>query len=242
MSEAADVAERLAEILGHRFARPELLVEALTHPSAAQRRKARQGPGWHNYERLEFLGDRVLGLVIAELLWRRFPDEPEGDLTRRHTGLVRREALAEVAGEAGLGDHAIIAGGDDTAAMRRRTNLLGDLCEAVIAALYLDGGHEAAARFIRRYWEARVANTPDPPKDPKTQLQEIAQAHGGGLPRYRIAASEGPPHRRVFTAEVAVGAWDPAQGQGRSKRAAEVEAARALLERIAGAAAEPVTA
>jgi ribonuclease-3 len=242
MTEAAEVSERLAETLGHRFARPELLVEALTHPSAAQRRKSRKSEGWHNYERLEFLGDRVLGLVIAELLWRRFPEEPEGDLTRRHTNLVRRETLAEVAAAAGLGEHVIIAGGDDAAAMRRRANLLGDLCEAVIAALYLDGGHEAAARFIRRYWEARVASTPEPPKDPKTQLQEIAQARGGALPSYRIAAAEGPPHHRVFTAEVTVGDWAPAQGRGRSKRAAEVEAARSLLARIAVPAAVEVTA
>jgi ribonuclease-3 len=234
MSEAAEVSERLADTLGHRFRRPELLVEALTHPSAAHRRK--KAPGWHNYERLEFLGDRILGLVIAELLWHRFPDEPEGALTRRHTSLVRRETLAEVAAEAGLGEHAIISGGDDAEAMRRRANLLGDLCEAIIAALYLDGGIAAASAFIRRHWEGRLDHARQPPKDPKTELQEIAQAQGGALPRYRTVAAEGPAHRRVFTVEVAVAGWDPATGEGRSKRAAEVEAARSLLERIAGAA------
>jgi ribonuclease-3 len=236
-----EVSSRLAATLGHRFTRPELLVEALTHPSAAQRRRSKHH-GWHNYERLEFLGDRVLGLVIAELLWRRFPDEPEGDLTRRHTSLVRRETLAEVAAEARLGEHVIIAGGDDVSAMRRRANLLADLCEAIIAALYLDGGLEAAARFIRRHWEERVDRTEKPPKDPKTALQELAQAKGGGLPRYRVVASEGPPHHRVFTAEVAVDGWDPATGQGRSKRAAEIEAARALLGRISGKVAEEIDA
>jgi ribonuclease-3 len=236
-----EVSERLADTLGHRFSRPELLVEALTHPSAAQHRRSKHH-GWHNYERLEFLGDRVLGLVIAELLWRRFPDEPEGDLSRRHTSLVRRETLADVAAEAGLGQHAIVAGGDEIAAMRQRANLLSDLCEAIIAALYLDGGIEAAARFIRRHWEERVDRTEKPPKDPKTALQELAQAAGGGLPHYRMVATEGPPHHRVFTAEVAVEGWEPATGQGPSKRAAEIEAARSLLHRIGGKVAEEADA
>jgi ribonuclease III len=228
----ADLSETLSVVLGHRFNRQELLVEALTHPSAIQRRHGQKQSGV-SYQRLEFLGDRVLGLVIAELLWHRFPEEPEGDLTRRLTHLVRREALAEVAAAAGLGQYAIVSGGEEAEAMRGNANLLADLAEALIGALYLDGGLDAAASFIRRHWAALLERSATPPRDPKTALQEWAQASGGRLPRYRTVAIEGPAHRRVFTAEVSVDGVSPEIGQGSSKRAAEIAAARALLDRVA---------
>ena len=217
----------LAERLGHRFAEPRLLAEALTHVSAAGGRAGRP----RGYERLEFLGDRVLGLVVAEMLWRRFPDEAEGPLTRRLTHLVRRETLIEVAREVGLGPHITAAGGEDVAAGRAGGGLLADVCEAVIAALYLDGGLAAAQSFIGRYWEARLAAA-EPPRDPKTGLQEWAQARGRPLPVYTTDKVEGPPHRRRFTVSVAVEGAGPASGSGTSRRAAEVEAAALLLARL----------
>ena len=141
---AAKAPADLAATLGHSFARIELLTEALTHPSAGRRR----GAGRRGYERLEFLGDRVLGLVVAELLWRRFATEAEGELARRHTQLVRREALAEVAKALELGFYLIVSPGEDAAGVRDNPRVLADACEAVIAALYLDGGLPAAARVV----------------------------------------------------------------------------------------------
>ena len=232
MSEAARVADGLSETLGHRFARPALLTEALTHASAVSRQRGRGGSG-QGYERLEFLGDRVLGLVVAELLWRRFPDEAEGALTRRHTQLVRREALAQVARSIDLGRHLILSPGEDVARTREVAGVLGDACEAVIAALYLDGGLVAAERFIHRYWARLVEADATPPRDPKTALQEWAQARGYALPRYDTLNIEGPAHERRFTVSVTVAALAPEAAAGTSKRAAEVAAAAALLARIA---------
>jgi ribonuclease-3 len=215
----------LAQILGHEFTQEELLREALTHPSAVRRR----GGSRRAYERLEFLGDRVLGLVVAELLWRRFPDEAEGELTRRHTHLVRREALAEVAVAVGLGTQLLVSAGEDAAGVRKNPSVLADVCEAVIAALFLDGGLDVAARFVERWWGARMAPIGAPPRDPKTALQEWAQARGLPLPSYKTVATEGPAHRRRFTVTVQVEGLPPATAMGSSKRAAETAAAAAAL-------------
>jgi len=225
MPDAAATLAPLIEALDHQFTRVELLIEALTHPSAVRRRGiARRG-----YERLEFLGDRVLGLIVAELLWRRFPNEAEGELTRRHTHLVRREALAEVAQAVGLGPRLIVSAGEDAAGVRENPSVLADVCEAVIAALYLDGGLAAARRFVEQRWEARLSALGAPPRDPKTALQEWAQARGLPLPAYRTVATEGPAHRRKFTITVAVEGLAPATATGSSKRAAETAAAAAAL-------------
>jgi ribonuclease III len=217
----------LFEILGHRFADPQLLAEALTHPSA----HARRGPR-HSYERLEFLGDRVLGLVVAELLWRRFPDEAEGELTRRHTGLVRRESLVQVARTLGLGAFVILSPGEAQAGARDNASVLADTCEAVIAALYLDGGLEAARGFVHRCWEPLLQGTTEPPRDPKTTLQEWAQGRGRGLPVYETIDVTGPAHKRVFTVSARVEGVEPATASGSSKRAAETAAAAELIERL----------
>ena len=225
MPDRADPLRDLAKALGHRFARPELLAEALIHPSATQRR----GRGAHGYERLEFLGDRVLGVIVAELLWRRFPDADEGELTRRHVSLVRRETLTEVATSLGLGAH-LNAAGDD--AMRANPGVLADLCEAVIAALYIDGGLEAARRFVERNWGGRLDTQAQPPSDPKTALQEWAQARGLKLPVYRTVDTQGPSHKRRFTVSVSVQGLPEATASGNSKRAAEVAAAASALARI----------
>lgn len=215
----------LEDSLGHHFATRDLLLEALTHPSAVRRRGiARRG-----YERLEFLGDRVLGLIVAELLWRRFPTEAEGELTRRHTHLVRRDALAEVAEAVGLGAQIIVSPGEDAAGVRENKSVLADVCEAVIAALYLDGGLIAARRFVENRWETRLSSLGEPPRDPKTTLQEWVQARGLPLPAYRTVATEGPAHRRRFTVTVNVEGLNPATASGSSKRAAETAAAAAAL-------------
>lgn len=225
MDDQVATSASFAAALGHEFTRRELLTEALTHPSAARRRgSARRG-----YERLEFLGDRVLGLIIAEMLWRRFPNEAEGELTRRQTDLVRRETLVEVARAIGLGSRLIVSAGENAAGVRDNPSVLADVCEAVVAALYLDGGLTAAANFVARWWEPRLAAAFMPPRDPKTTLQEWAQARGLPLPIYETIATEGPAHRRRFTITVIVSGLPPATATGSSKRAAETAAAAMAL-------------
>jgi len=228
-------AEDLAQFIGHEFARRELLQEALTHPSAlvAERRRGRRrNPAPRGYERLEFLGDRVLGLVIADLLWRRFEGEPEGDLTRRHTHLVRRESLARVAEAVGLGRHLVLSPAEAAAGAVGNPGILADACEALIAAIYLDGGFAAASAFVRRFWAALVEEMEEPPRDPKTALQEWAQARGLTLPVYELVATSGPDHAPLFTVAASVAGGDRATAIGSSKRLAESRAAATLLERL----------
>jgi ribonuclease-3 len=225
MADRGDPPGDLAKSLGHRFAKPELLALALIHPSATKR----QGRDPHGYERLEFLGDRVLGVIVAEMLWRRFPDADEGELTRRHVALVRREALADVARKIGLGQH-MTASSD--AAMRDNPGVLADLCEAVIAALYIDGGLEAAQRFVEKNWGELLDRVKGPPADPKTALQEWAQARGLKLPAYRTLETKGPAHDRRFTVSVSVEGLPDATASGTTKRAAEAAAAAAALASI----------
>jgi ribonuclease-3 len=233
---AASPADAAAAAIGYRFKHPDLLTEALTHPSAieaAPRRRGRRRPvRGHGYERLEFLGDRVLGLVVAELLWRRFENEPEGALTRRLAALVRRDAVARVAAEIGLDRHLILSRSEAAAGAARNSGILADVCEAVIAAIYVDGGFEAARDFIERCWEPLVGEMAVPPRDPKTTLQEWAQGRGLGLPVYRLIEASGPDHVRRFTVGVQVEGSDEASATASSKRAAETAAAAALLERL----------
>jgi ribonuclease-3 len=235
--------ERLAEILGHRFERLELLTEAVTHSSALMRAGGRRraqaagGPG-RAYERLEFLGDRVLGLVVAELLWRRYPDEAEGPLTQRHASLVRREALVVVARALDLGRFIILSAGEEAAQTRRNAGILADVCEAVIAALYLDGGLAAAEAFIRRHWEPLLEEHPQVPRDPKTALQEWVQARGLPLPRYEIVGTEGPAHARRFSVRVSIDGFEPQVATGSSKRAAEIAAASTMIALLPSVASE----
>jgi ribonuclease-3 len=227
----ADAARRL----GHDFAHPALLAEALTHSSALSaqkgRRRARRSPA-RDYERLEFLGDRVLGLVIADLLWRRFDAEPEGPLTRRHAQLVRRETLAAVAVEIGLDQMIQLSPAEAASGAARSPAILADVLEAVIAAIYLDGGFEAAFAFIEHWWGPRLADMQRPPRDPKTLLQEWAQGRGLPLPEYRLVGTEGPDHALQFTIAVRVVGHDEASATASSKRAAETAAASLLLERL----------
>ncbi len=220
----------LAERLGHGFTQPELLVRALTHPSAAARRDGIDD----SYERLEFLGDRVLGLIVADLLMARFPLEAEGALALRHAELVRRETLAEVAGAIGLDDYLRLAKGEEAAGERRNPALLANACEAVIGALYLDGGLAVAWAFVERLWGARLEADARPPQDATTARQEWAQGRALGLPKYREIGRKGPAHEPYFTLEVEVEGQQPARGEGRSKRLAEQAAAARLLARLQG--------
>jgi ribonuclease-3 len=227
----------IQDALGHQFVRPELLAEALTHRSALPplqqgRRRLRRGAPPRNYERLEFLGDRVLGLIVADLLWRRFGEESEGHLTRRLAHLVRRETLADVALAIGLYRHLLLSPAEAAAGAARNPGILGDVMEAVIAAIYLDGGFEAARAFVTRLWEPLIAAMAGPPRDAKTALQEWAQGRGLPLPAYDVVATSGPDHARHFTVAVRVAGVEEASATASSKRAAELGAAAALLERI----------
>jgi len=218
----------LAGRLAHRFENPDLLREALTHPSAA-------GKPAQSYERLEFLGDRVLALIVSDLLLARFPQEAEGALARRLAALVRRESLAEVAGNLALGDFLSLAKAEREAGASANPALLADACEAVIGALYLDGGLAAAQGFVERYWTPLLEAERTPPQDAKTALQEWAQGRALPLPAYRETRRDGPPHEPVFTIEVSVVGFPPALGEGRSKRLAEQVAAGRLLARLESA-------
>lgn len=224
-------AAELAQKIGHVFVRPALLTEALTHPSAVApvRGKGRRRTAQRHYERLEFLGDRVLGLVIADLLWHRFETEPEGPMTRRLADLVRRETVARVALAIGLDRHLVVSPSEAAVGAARNPSILADVCEAVIAAIYLDGGLPAAAAFVARWWEPLIEGMERPPRDPKTRLQEWAQARGLGLPAYRLVATEGPDHAPRFTVAARVAQSAEASATAASKRAAETEAAAALL-------------
>ena len=205
-----------------------MLEVALTHPSAPSFRPG----GDQDYERLEFLGDRVLGLVVAEMIHRRFPSETAGDLARRFAALVSRETLAEVARELGLGAFVRVNPSLESQGERENPALLADACEAVIAAIYLDGGMPPARRFIEARWLSFVEADPKPPQDAKTALQEWAQGRGKPLPVYRELDREGPAHEPFFTMEVRVDGTAPVLGRGRSKRQAEQAAAAALLSRL----------
>lgn len=228
---AGSAGDDLAQRIGHVFARPALLAEAITHPSAVTpaRGRARRRVSPRHYERLEFLGDRVLGLVIADLLWHRFETEPEGAMTRRMADLVRRETVARVAAEIGLDRHLVLSPVEAAAGAAKNPSILADVCEAVIAAIYLDGGMAAAEVFVRRWWEPLIDERAAPPRDPKTRLQEWAQARGLGLPAYRLVATEGPDHAPRFTIAARVAQSEETSATASSKRAAEAEAAAALF-------------
>jgi ribonuclease-3 len=211
--------------VGHAFGKPELLREALTHGSAT-------GRGRPGYERLEFLGDRVLGLVVAEALLERFPGEREGDIAKRHAKLVRRETLAEVARGIGLGEHLIVSRGEEEAGARHNPGVLADSLEAVIAAIYLDAGLAAARRFVLEHWAGSMSADERPPRDPKTTLQEWAQGRGMARPVYTELACIGPAHAPVFTVEARLEGMPAVEATGRSKREAEQGAALGLLSQL----------
>ena len=213
--------------LAHKFDDPTLLETALTHASAVNTEAT--------YERLEFLGDRVLGLVIADFLMRRHPGENEGDLARRLAALVDRNSLAEIATQLKLGAYLRLSAGEEAAGIRSNATVLADVMEAVIGAIYRDSGLKAARLIVESLWLPLADRSINPPMDVKTALQELVQGTGGGLPRYREVSRTGPDHEPVFTVEVEVDGATPVCGQGASKRAAERAAAEALLSSLPGA-------
>ena len=225
---SANAAAELAERLGHRFADPALLEQALTHPSAAGARGAAVG----SYERLEFLGDRVLGLIVADLLLDAFPREPEGALARRHAYLVSRDALAEVARGLGLGADLRMSKGEAESGGRDNPAMLADVCEAVIGAIYRDAGYAAAWDVVTPLWTPLLHLDRKPPQDAKTALQEWAQARGLPLPSYSERARSGPPHEPRFTVAVSLTGYADMTGEGRSKRLAEQTAAQRMLDHV----------
>ncbi len=219
----------LEAILGHTFNRPDLLREALTHRSALHGRKRAQDSN----ERLEFIGDRVLGLLMAEWLAERFPHEQEGDLGHRLAHLVSRPVLASVAELIGLGAALSVAPGEARAGVKRLATVLADALEAALGALYLDGGLDRARDFVRRAWDAPMRAQEQPHKDAKSRLQELAHARGKGSPLYVVQGRSGPPHAPEFVVAVAVGELS-GTGIAGSKRQAEQLAAADLLKAIEG--------
>ena len=222
--------EGFEQALGYRFADRALLQAALRHSSLAHEGKGRTAAD--HFERLEFLGDRVVGLAVADLLLARFPHESEGDLAKRHAALVSRTTLAAIAEEIALGPQLHLTRGEDETGGRSKPTVLADAIEALIGAIYRDGGLDPARAFVGRLFDARLDDAAQPPRDPKTALQEWAQGNGLPLPRYRIVSSEGPAHLPSFRVEVSVKGREPVIAEGASKQAAERAAAAALLAQI----------
>ena len=218
---AKPAADSLEDRIGRRFRDPYLLGLALTHAGAVG--------GLESNERLEFLGDRVLGLIVAKMVYTRFPDETEASLARRFVAAVRRETLTEIAEEIQLENDLKLAPEDTEARIRGRAGALANACEALIGAIFLDGGLKAAESFVEPRWRSRLDDAEPPPKDAKTALQEWAQARAMPLPNYRETGRSGPAHAPRFVMEVAVKGHPPARGEGASKRAAEQVAAANFL-------------
>ena len=217
--------DTLQAAIGYTFKDTGLLRHALVHSSAtAVRLKSN--------ERMEFLGDRVLGLVLAEMLLEAYPDEEEGEISYRFTALAQRDALANVAEAIGVADHLTLSNGEHLTGGRENPGVLADATEAIICAIYRDGGLDAARDFIHAHWTAMMREKRRPPKDPKTTLQEWAQGLGLGLPNYRVTGQDGPDHHTLFQVEVKVQGQGSAAGEGSNKRAAEQAAAEAMLATI----------
>jgi len=213
--------------IGYRFADPVLLDQALTHISALTGVRNRSG----SYQRLEFLGDHVLGLIVSDMLYRAFPNADEGELSKRLADLVRKESCADVAKTLGLVDDIKLGAVGAGVGARLRKSVLGDICEAVIGAVFLDGGYQAAAHFVERNWSERMHKLRRPLRDPKTTLQEWAQGKGLPTPVYREVERTGPHHDPQFRIAVELPGLESAEGTGGSKRAAEKAAASAMIAR-----------
>jgi ribonuclease III len=212
----------------YRFKDRSLLMTALTHASAVGDARIATG---ETYQRLEFLGDRVLGLVVAGMLLDAFPGASEGELSSRLADLVRKETCADVAAALGMGAAVIFGGNRAQQRALLTVNVLGDVCEALIAAIYLDGGFAAAKGFVEVNWQDRMLEAPVGGRNAKSTLQEWAQAHSHGTPTYEIAERSGPDHAPTFVITVNIGALAPARGEGRNRREAEQAAATAVLLR-----------
>ena len=219
----------LETAIGYRFKNITLLQNALTHSSYANER-------WHDSlksnERLEFLGDSILGMVVAEHLFRNFPDRPEGELTRMRADMVCETSLANVANKLDLGSHLLLGHGEEQGGGRTRPSILADAVESVIAAAFLDGGFEAAANFIRRFILVDVPVTRLHNRDYKTALQELVQQKKNQVLSYALVGESGPDHDKSFRVEVSLNGRVVGSGNGSSKKRAEQDAARAAIENL----------
>ena len=222
----------LENAIGYRFRDISLLRNALSHSSYANER-------WHNSlmsnERLEFLGDSILGMVVAEYLYRNFPDRPEGELTRMRADMVCERALANVANRLGLGQHLLLGHGEERFGGRGRDSILADAVESVIAATYLDGGMEAAVAFIRKFILCDVPAERMRNADYKTALQELVQQKKSQTLSYALVGESGPDHDKKFVVEVSLNGQVVGSGTGSSKKRAEQEAARVAIEKLISA-------
>ncbi|MEO1719776.1 MAG: ribonuclease III [Pseudomonadota bacterium] len=215
----------LEAALGYKFKDKALARRAVTHASVKS-----VGPH-NNNERLEFLGDRVLGLVMAELVWRDDPLAREGELAKRFNSLVRRETCASVARRLDLGEHLTLSDSEASSGGRDKDTILADAVEAILGAIFLDSSFDRAREIVVKLWAEETAGGVPAVSDPKSQLQEWAQGRGLPLPRYREVSRTGPDHAPVFVAEVLIDGVAPATGEGPSKRQAEQAAAELVLER-----------
>jgi ribonuclease-3 len=215
---------QLEQRIGYSFADRALLREAVTHGSAFEGAKKRR-----DYDRLEFLGDRVLGLIVAERLLEDHKHAEEGDLAQRYNALVNRSACARAARAAGLGEVIVLSASEEASGGRNKEAILGDVCEAVIAALYLDGGLDTARAFVVRFWGDAFDGVKSTPRDAKTALQEWAAARKLGL-SYVVAERTGPEHAPHYVIDAHVDGFEPARGEGGSKREAQRAAAEAFLK------------
>lgn len=227
----APIAE-LEACLGHQFAQSALLERALTHASLSTGRKRRGRQVQSNNERLEFLGDRVLGLVIAHALIELYPDDAEGRLTDRLVALVKRDALAHVASNIELGRWLKLAAGEEGIGGRSNPGILADCLEALLGALYLDGGLGKAEAFIRIQWQKQLEQMREPPRDPKMALQEWAHANADSTPNYELVECTGPAHAPTFNVSVEIEDKGREIASANSKRAAEQAAAARLLHKL----------
>jgi ribonuclease-3 len=224
-------ADDIESAIGYRFKSRRLMNEALTHSSAT--RRGHREP--RTNERLEFLGDRVLGLTVAELLMRRYPDDPEGALSARISVLVSEPVLAEVARSLDLGRWLTVARSEEEGGGRAKPGILADAVEAMIGGIFLDGGWEPAAAFVRHHFAPRLETMAVPPRDAKSLLQEWSQARGLGLPAYELMQAVGPAHAPTFHVAVSIPGYETVTARAPSKRAAEQAAAEVLLDRLSEA-------
>ncbi len=226
-----DLLNRLQKDIEYKFKNKTLLQTAMTHSSASVLNEEVL-----NYERLEFLGDRVLGLAMAEVLYKRYPKENEGDLAKRHAALVQGKTLAKIAVRINLGAAMILSDNERAAGGGENEHMLADGLEALLGAIYLDSGLEACNTLIAKLWDDLLDIMVEPPQDPKTGLQEWAQAKGLPLPVYEVSDREGPDHAPQFTVRVILQGYEAAEARGSSRRAAEKKAAARLLTYLVNSA------
>jgi len=228
----ADAVAELVRRLGHEFRDPRLLERALTHASVGEGGSPQTSKAPRDNERMEFLGDRVLGLLVADRLHNDFPEADEGQLSSRLHSLVDKHACGRVGAALGIGEAVRLSPGETKSGGRRKEGVIADAVEAVLAAVWLDGGYDAARNAFERAWADELANPPAHALgNPKSALQEWAQGQGRPLPTYRIAERTGSDHAPTFTIEVSVEGFEPLSAQGRSRQDAEKAAATAMLKR-----------